>query len=116
MFIKIFSIGNMGRLCAKQLLKIVVKNITVLIFLIMTNNISSIFHQQVVAEPWDLPNTEIFQSKDFASCMYVLIRLWCSYEPMRAVDIWLQQSDDFLLQSLSSCPEVRNKLSQRPDP
>ena len=29
-----------------------------------------------------------------------------SYEPMRAVDIWLQQSDDFLLQSLSSVPEV----------
>jgi len=29
-----------------------------------------------------------------------------SYEPMRAVDIWLQQTDDFLLQSLSSCPEV----------
>ena len=25
---------------------------------------------------------------------------------MRAVDIWLQQSDDFLLQSLSSVPEV----------
>ena len=29
-----------------------------------------------------------------------------SYEPMRAVDIWLQQSDDFLLQSLSTSPEV----------
>jgi len=29
-----------------------------------------------------------------------------SYEPMRAVDIWLQQGDEFLLQSLSSCPEV----------
>ena len=29
-----------------------------------------------------------------------------SYEPMRAVDIWLQQSDEFLLQSLSSVPEV----------
>ncbi len=29
-----------------------------------------------------------------------------SYEPMRAVDIWLQQSDDFLLQALSTSPEV----------
>ncbi len=29
-----------------------------------------------------------------------------SYEPMRAVDIWLQQTDDFLLQSLSSSPDV----------
>ena len=29
-----------------------------------------------------------------------------SYEPMRAVDIWLQQSDEFLLQSLSSSPDV----------
>eukprot|EP00092_Neocalanus_flemingeri_P046155 GFUD01051882.1.p1 GENE.GFUD01051882.1~~GFUD01051882.1.p1 ORF type:complete len:133 (+),score=8.35 GFUD01051882.1:2-400(+) len=29
-----------------------------------------------------------------------------SYEPMRAVDIWLQQTDDFILQSLHPCPEV----------
>jgi hypothetical protein len=29
--------------------------------------ISSISHQQAVAEHWDLPNTEIFQSKDVAS-------------------------------------------------
>ena len=29
-----------------------------------------------------------------------------TYEPMRAVDIWLQQTDDFLLQSLSPCPQV----------
>jgi len=29
-----------------------------------------------------------------------------SYEPMRAVDIWLGQTDEFLLQSLHSCPEV----------
>ena len=27
---------------------------------------------------------------------------------MRAVDIWLQQGDEFLLQSLSSCPEVKH--------
>ena len=33
-----------------------------------------------------------------------------SYEPMRAVDIWLQQGDDFLLQSLSSSPEVAPPL------
>ena len=29
-----------------------------------------------------------------------------TYEPMRAVDIWLQQADDFILQSLHPCPEV----------
>jgi hypothetical protein len=28
---------------------------------------SLIFHQQAVAEHWDFPNTEIFQSKDVAS-------------------------------------------------
>ena len=36
-----------------------------------------------------------------------------SYEPMRAVDIWLQQTDDFLLQSLSSCPEVQTTQINR---
>jgi hypothetical protein len=30
-------------------------------------NMSSISHQQAVAEHWDSPNTEIFQSKDVAS-------------------------------------------------
>jgi len=29
-----------------------------------------------------------------------------SYSPMRSVDIWLGQSDDFILQSLTPCPEV----------
>ncbi|OQR79134.1 protein N-terminal asparagine amidohydrolase-like [Tropilaelaps mercedesae] len=29
-----------------------------------------------------------------------------SYEPMRGVDLWLQQSDDFILQNLSTSPEV----------
>ena len=29
-----------------------------------------------------------------------------SYLPMRSVDIWLNQSDDFILQSLTPCPEV----------
>ena len=29
-----------------------------------------------------------------------------SYLPMRSVDIWLTQSDDFILQSLTPCPEV----------
>jgi hypothetical protein len=29
--------------------------------------VSSISNQQAVAEHWDLPNTEIFQSKDVAS-------------------------------------------------
>jgi hypothetical protein len=43
----------------------------------MTNRfklqISSISHQQAVAEHWDLPNTEIFQSKDVASEVFVPI-------------------------------------------
>jgi len=29
-----------------------------------------------------------------------------TYEPMRAVDIWLQQTDEFVLKSLHPCPEV----------
>jgi protein N-terminal asparagine amidohydrolase len=29
-----------------------------------------------------------------------------SYLPMRSVDIWLDQSDDFILQSLCPCPDV----------
>jgi hypothetical protein len=29
--------------------------------------LSSISHQQAVAKHWDLPNTEIFQSKDVTS-------------------------------------------------
>ena len=29
-----------------------------------------------------------------------------SYEPMRAVDIWLGQADEFILQNLHVCPEV----------
>ena len=29
-----------------------------------------------------------------------------SYTPLRAVDIWLQQSNDFLLKMLSPCPEA----------
>ena len=29
-----------------------------------------------------------------------------SYDPIRAVDLWLQQPDEFLIQNLSSVPEV----------
>jgi hypothetical protein len=36
-------------------------------------NISSISHQQVVAEHWDLPNTEIFYSKDVASACFLFL-------------------------------------------
>jgi hypothetical protein len=32
-----------------------------------TQNILNISHHQAVAEHWDLPNTEIFKSKDIAS-------------------------------------------------
>jgi hypothetical protein len=65
----------MGRLCANVWEKYF---IAVLIFLrydqhcfsnVSNSNISStsISHQQAVVEHWDLPNTEIFQSKDVAS-------------------------------------------------
>lgn len=29
-----------------------------------------------------------------------------NYEPLRGVDLWLEQSDDFILQHLSTSPEV----------
>lgn len=29
-----------------------------------------------------------------------------NYEPLRGVDLWLDQSDDFILQHLSTSPEV----------
>jgi hypothetical protein len=40
---------------------------TVFVFQCFKLNISSISHQQAVAEHWDLPTSEIFQSKDVAS-------------------------------------------------
>ncbi|CAG9855640.1 unnamed protein product [Phyllotreta striolata] len=30
-----------------------------------------------------------------------------NYEPLRGVDLWLEQTDDFILQHLSTCPEVQ---------
>ena len=33
-----------------------------------------------------------------------------SYDPIRAVDLWLQQPDEFLIQNLSSVPEVGQNL------
>ena len=48
-----------------------------------------------------------FQLHEIYDCSREELRIGpFSYEPMRAVDIWLQQSDEFLLQSLSSVPEV----------
>lgn len=37
-----------------------------------------------------------------------------NYEPLRGVDLWLQQTDDFILQHLSTSPEVEppNFVSQ----
>jgi hypothetical protein len=42
-------------------------------------NISSVTHQQAVAEHWDLPNTEIYQSKDVASVMRIAHRPGCFF-------------------------------------
>jgi protein N-terminal asparagine amidohydrolase len=50
---------------------------------------------------------DYFQMLEVYDCSREELRIGpFSYEPMRAVDIWLQQSDDFLLQSLSSSPDV----------
>jgi hypothetical protein len=42
-------------------------------------NISSIYHQQAVAEHWDLPNTESFQSIDVASACINSKRILACY-------------------------------------
>lgn len=40
-------------------------------------------------------------------CSLGLLRIGpFNYEPMRSVDLWLQQSDEFILQALSTTPDV----------
>lgn len=47
------------------------------------------------------------QVLDVYDCSLGLLRIGpFNYEPLRGVDLWLQQSDDFILQHLSTSPEV----------
>ncbi|KAF0761272.1 protein N-terminal asparagine amidohydrolase [Aphis craccivora] len=44
---------------------------------------------------------------DVYDCSLGLLRIGpFNYEPMRSVDLWLQQSDEFILQALSTTPDV----------
>lgn len=47
------------------------------------------------------------QTLDIYDCTLGLLRIGpFNYGPMRGVDLWLQQNDDFILQHLSTSPEV----------
>lgn len=44
---------------------------------------------------------------DIYDCSLGLLRIGpFNYEPLRGVDLWLEQTDDFILQHLSTAPEV----------
>ena len=44
---------------------------------------------------------------DIYDCQQGLLRIGpFNYEPLRGVDLWLQQNDEFLLKHLSTSPEV----------
>lgn len=48
-----------------------------------------------------------FKVLDVYDCNLGLLRIGpFNYEPMRSVDLWLQQSDEFILQALSTTPDV----------
>nr|CAD7413803.1 unnamed protein product [Timema cristinae] len=48
-----------------------------------------------------------FQVLDVYDCSLGLLRIGpFNYDPLRGVDLWLEQSDDFILQQLSTSPEV----------
>jgi protein N-terminal asparagine amidohydrolase len=51
--------------------------------------------------------TVAFQVLDIYDCSLGLLRIGpFNYEPLRGVDLWLEQSDDFILQHLSTSPDV----------
>ncbi|KAJ8982111.1 hypothetical protein NQ317_002338 [Molorchus minor] len=51
--------------------------------------------------------TGVTQVLDIYDCNLGLLRIGpFNYEPLRGVDLWLEQNDDFILQHLSTCPEV----------
>ena len=62
--------------------------------------ICALFHDPYVPNP--------FQLLEVYDCTREELRIGpFSYDPIRAVDLWLQQPDEFLIQNLSSVPEVR---------
>lgn len=45
---------------------------------------------------------------DIYDCNLGLLRIGpFNYEPLRGVDLWLEQTNDFILQQLSTSPEVQ---------
>jgi hypothetical protein len=74
MFSQNFPMRNMDILCVEFLSSYSLDMTRTVFFQRFKLDISSISPQQSVAEHWDLPNTEIFQSKDVASdmCIYKL--------------------------------------------
>jgi protein N-terminal asparagine amidohydrolase len=51
--------------------------------------------------------TGVSQVLDIYDCSLGLLRIGpFNYEPLRGVDLWLEQSDDFILQHLSTSPDV----------
>jgi hypothetical protein len=57
---------------------------TTLIFRHFKLNISSISHQQAVAEYWDFSNTDIFQYKDVASGYFIFILNYTLFKKIRS--------------------------------
>lgn len=52
-----------------------------------------------------------FQMSDIYDCSLGMMRIGpFNYEPMRGVDLWLSQNDDFILQHLSTSPEVESPM------
>ncbi|KAF8792398.1 Protein N-terminal asparagine amidohydrolase like protein [Argiope bruennichi] len=51
--------------------------------------------------------TGCYEMLDIYDCHLGMLRIGpYNYEPLRGVDLWLSQSDDFILQHLSTSPEV----------
>lgn len=51
--------------------------------------------------------TGVPQVLDVYDCNLGMLRIGpFNYEPLRGVDLWLEQSDEFILQHLSTSPEV----------
>ena len=49
----------------------------------------------------------VWQVLDIYDCSLGLLRIGpFNYEPLRGVDLWLEQSDEFILQHLSTSPDV----------
>ncbi|CAN8002294.1 unnamed protein product [Ixodes hexagonus] len=55
--------------------------------------------------------TGCHEMSDIYDCSLGMMRIGpFNYEPMRGVDLWLSQNDDFILQHLSTSPEVESPM------